>query len=129
MQIVKSSVDYEANGKFLAWSMMIARNRCMSHLRSKHENWEELDEAHLELNDASTSRETLVEEIAGREDIEALKRQIDLLPTAQRSALVLWMSTDCSYEELASQLMVSVAATKSLLFRAKRTLAQALGPS
>ena len=126
MQIVKSSVDYEAAGKFLAWSMMIARNRCMSHLRSKHETWEELDEAHLELSDASTSRETLVEEISNREDIEALKRQIDLLPTAQRSALVLWLSTECSYEDLASQLMVSLPAAKSLLFRAKRTLALAM---
>ena len=57
---------------------------------------------------------------------QAVDAAIAALPEAQRLAVVLRRYEQCSYEEIASVLKLSVSAVKSLLFRARTTLREAL---
>ncbi len=61
---------------------------------------------------------------------EALVRAaLERLPADQRSALVLCVYEDMSYEEIARSLGKTVRAVDSLLFRARQNLRKILGPA
>jgi RNA polymerase sigma factor (sigma-70 family) len=66
-----------------------------------------------------------VEELQRREQLRDLVRDIDRLPTRQRSAVVMRELDGMSYVDIAAALDASVAAVKSLLTRARTSLAPA----
>jgi RNA polymerase sigma-70 factor (ECF subfamily) len=57
---------------------------------------------------------------------EALQAALGRLPEKQRMALVLRQYEQLDYEEIAAALQTSVPSVKSLLFRARETLREAL---
>ena len=66
------------------------------------------------------------EELLEAELQEAIEQAIRALPEKQRMALVLRRYEDKSYEEIGEVLGLSIAAVKSLLFRARTELRAAL---
>jgi RNA polymerase sigma-70 factor (ECF subfamily) len=56
----------------------------------------------------------------------AVKEAIDSLPATQRLALILNKYDECSYEEIARIMKMSVPAVKSLLYRARESLKEKL---
>jgi RNA polymerase sigma-70 factor (ECF subfamily) len=118
MKVIRASKEYQAEGKFAAWVLTIARRACLSAFRERSDNTEISFEAGIEADIPDLDRQTVEEELS--------QNEIDRLPDQQRIALLMWMTNESSYEEIAAELRLSVAAVKSLLFRARRSLENVL---
>jgi RNA polymerase sigma factor (sigma-70 family) len=94
------------------WLFTIARNRCLSMLRSRRE----LDE----LPELSTAG--LSEEVERRAELRELLLDIGELPAEQREALLLSEAGDLTHAEVAGVLGCEVPQVKSLVFRARSSL-------
>jgi RNA polymerase sigma factor (sigma-70 family) len=106
----------------LAWLFTIARNVChnarqSASRRGRLESVRDLDA----LQDVIATPER-----GGSLSIAELTQALNAIPDRQRRALVLREWQGLSYEEIAAELNVSVAAVETLLFRARRSLAQQL---
>src|SRR5215210_6115431 len=97
------------------WLYTIARNQCLSVLRSRR------DRAPLE--DAEPATEGLASEVQRREDIRNMLVDLRRLPDDQRAALVLAELGSLSHEEIADVVGSSRAKVKALVFQARRSLA------
>ncbi len=102
------------------WLYRIARNRCLNHMRRPQPEAQEGLDEHPHSSGATTE-----DRAEGREDLRLLVRNIRELPEAQRSALLLRELEALSYREIAATLETSVPAVKSLLVRARVSLAEA----
>ena len=102
------------------WLYRIARNRCLNHMRRPQpECTDELDRRPHQ-HGATTE-----EHAQRREDLRDLVSNIRDLPEAQRSALLMRELEALPYREIATSLETTVPAVKSLLVRARVTLAEA----
>lgn len=106
----------------LAWLFRIARNVCYNthdsaSRRGRVETARDLDA----LQDTLATPERGV-----GVSIDELTRALGSIPERQRRALLLREFQGLSYEEIASELGVSVAAVETLLFRARRAVAERL---
>ena len=104
------------------WLYMIVRNRAYDHLRAE-KHTEEPDR--LSLVAAPDHSEPFVS-AAAREELDQVVAEIGRLPERQRLALVKRELGGATHRELAGELGTSVAATKSLLVRARSSLAEAV---
>jgi RNA polymerase sigma-70 factor (ECF subfamily) len=109
----------------LAWLFKIAQNVChnrhqSARRRGRVEATHDLDA--LQDMIASPDRSSAV-------SLGELTRALAAIPTRQRRALLLREFQGYSYEEIANELGVSVAAVETLLFRARRAVAQQLEQS
>jgi RNA polymerase sigma factor (sigma-70 family) len=97
------------------WLYTIARNRCVSLLRSRREHaTEELDVA----------TRGLAEEVERRTELREMLRDLLDLPDEQREALLLSEAGDLSHAEVAKVLGCEVTKVKALVFRARNGLIQ-----
>jgi RNA polymerase sigma factor (sigma-70 family) len=94
------------------WLFAIARNRCLSMLRSRREGQELPELATVGLS----------EEVERRAELRELLHDIGELPYQQREALLLSETGDLSHPEIAAVLGCEVPRVKSLVFRARSTL-------
>ncbi len=101
------------------WLYRIARNRSLNHLRRAEAVTEEMD-LHLSDNGATTA-----DAVQKREDFRLLVDDIRTLPETQRTALVLREMQALSYEQIAATMDTTVPGVKSLLVRARGSLATA----
>jgi RNA polymerase sigma-70 factor, ECF subfamily len=109
----------------LAWLFKIAQNVChnrhqSARRRGRVEATQDLDA--LQDVIATPDRSPAV-------SLGELTRALGTVPIRQRRALLLREFQGYSYEEIASELDISVAAVETLLFRARRALAQQLEQS
>ncbi len=102
------------------WLYRIARNRSLNHLRRpKAEAQESMDMVPM-VEAASTA-----EKVHNREEFRQLLNDVTKLPETQRAALLLREIDAMSYEEIAEAMETTVPAVKSLLVRARISLAEA----
>jgi RNA polymerase sigma-70 factor (ECF subfamily) len=123
LKVYRNRANYEAQAKVTSWLWTIARNQALDFLRKKGEQLVE-DEATLDRAAESTvtatpDAEQLLIDQSTRAGIE---KCLDELPLKQKEAVSLRLFSELAYEEIAESLAVSVAATKSLLHRAKEHL-------
>ena len=104
------------------WLYMIVRNRAFDHLRGRRPCD---DDGGLALVAAPDHADPAASAVA-REELDRVVAEIGRLPERQRLALVRRELAGASHRELAGELGTSVGATKSLLVRARTTLAQAV---
>jgi RNA polymerase sigma-70 factor (ECF subfamily) len=134
VQVFKSAARYQPTARFSTWLFTIARNLCLNELRrrSRHPA-EPLEPA--ESTDDHPPRQYPDRQTAG--PVESLLRgelerkteeAIRDLPENQRTALLLCQQDELAYEEIAAVLGCSLAATKSLIHRARETLKARLKP-
>jgi RNA polymerase sigma factor (sigma-70 family) len=103
-----------------AWLYRVAHNRCIDQLRRP-------TPAQADVFDLSRSPlRDPIEESQRREDLRRLVEDVQRLPEAQRSALLMREMDGLSYQELADALDVTVPAIKSLLVRARIGLVEAV---
>jgi RNA polymerase sigma factor (sigma-70 family) len=95
------------------WLFTIARNRCLSMLRTRREH-------PAELADQPTDR--LEEQVEGRAELRQLLADVRELPTEQRAALLLAEVSDLSHAQVAEVLGCEVPRVKALVFRARTAL-------
>lgn len=102
------------------WLYRITRNRCLNHLRKPTADSQESMDMVPAVEAASTA-----EKVSNREEFRQLLTDVGKLPETQRTALLLREMDAMSYEEIASTMETSVPSVKSLLVRARISLAEA----
>jgi RNA polymerase sigma factor (sigma-70 family) len=102
------------------WLYRIARNRCLNHLRKPTADAQESMDMVPMVEAGSTA-----EKVHNREEFRQLLTDVSKLPETQRSALLLREMDAMSYEEIAQAMDTSVPSVKSLLVRARISLAEA----
>src|SRR4051794_13353105 len=102
------------------WLYRIARNRSLNHLRKPTADAQESMDMVPMVEAGSTA-----EKVHNREEFRQLLADVSKLPETQRSALLLREMDAMSYEEIAQAMETSVPSVKSLLVRARISLAEA----
>ncbi len=102
------------------WLYRIARNRCLNHLRKPTADSQESMDMVPMVEAGSTA-----EKVHNREEFRQLLTDVSKLPETQRSALLLREMDAMTYEEIAHAMDTSVPSVKSLLVRARISLAEA----
>ena len=120
MKLVKSASSFSGSS-VKPWLMTITRNTCLNVIRSQS-RFREMKSELYETKDLHFQASDIEEILSQTQDIAAAKKVIQDLPDAQRVALTLYMTENCSYEEISKELDTSVSSVKSLLFRARETL-------
>ncbi len=102
------------------WLYRIARNRSLNHLRKpKAVAQESMDMVPM------TTEGGTAEKVHNREEFRQLLQDVTKLPETQRAALLLREIDALSYEEIAEAMDTTVPSVKSLLVRARISLAEA----
>jgi DNA-directed RNA polymerase specialized sigma24 family protein len=102
------------------WLYRICRNRCLNHLRKPTADAQESMDMVPAVEASSTA-----ERVHNREEFRQLLVDVKKLPETQRSALLLREMDALSYEEIAAAMDTTVPSVKSLLVRARISLAEA----
>jgi len=106
----------DANVSLRPWLYTIARNRCLSELRTRRD---------VDVDDVATDRpspEGVADVVQRREDFREMLDDLQRLPADQRAALVLFELADHSHEEIAAVLGVRKEKVKALVFQAREAL-------
>ncbi len=101
------------------WLYRIARNRCLNHLRKPTAEGVDSMDVHPHENGTST-----LEKVQRREELRAIVSDVHELPETQRTALVLREIDDLSYTDIAQAMGTTLPSVKSLLVRARMSLAE-----
>jgi RNA polymerase sigma factor (sigma-70 family) len=102
------------------WLYRIARNRSLNHLRRAQAIGVDSMDHHLSEHGTTTA-----DKVHEREEFRMLVGDIHELPETQKTALVLREMDALSYEQIAEAMETTVPSVKSLLVRARVSLAEA----
>lgn len=102
------------------WLYRIARNRALNHLRKQQPIGVDSMDIHFADGGISTA-----DRVHKREDFRHLMEDVGELPETQRTALLLREIDALSYEQIAEAMETTVPSVKSLLVRARVSLAEA----
>jgi RNA polymerase sigma-70 factor (ECF subfamily) len=136
VRIYRAAGSYRATAQFKTWMFTIVRNLVFNEHRRRSraifvplhppENESGVPGGLPGLDLPDTANKVPDEAILQQEMMQMINKAIMALPEQQRLAIVLRRYDGFSYEEIAEILKTSVPATKSLLFRARETLREAL---
>jgi len=129
VRVWKSAERYEPTAKFTTWLMTITRNLVFNEMRRLQRSRMvsmETREEDPPMQFPDDSARAPGEVLLGVELEQAIDDAIASLPEMQRMALVLRRYEEMPYEEIAKVLDTSVAATKSIIFRARNELRERL---
>jgi RNA polymerase sigma factor (sigma-70 family) len=102
------------------WLYRIARNRCLNHLRRPVPDGRDTMDDQLSAGGLSTA-----DVVHKRADLRHLLDDVQKLPETQRTALLLREIDSLSYDQIAIAMETTVPSVKSLLVRARMSLAEA----
>jgi RNA polymerase sigma factor (sigma-70 family) len=102
------------------WLYRIARNRSLNHLRRVQPIGVDSMDIHL-----SEGGVTTADKVHKREDFRLLVADVQDLPETQKTALLLREIDALSYEQIAEAMETTIPSVKSLLVRARVSLAEA----
>ncbi|HEX8158106.1 MAG TPA: RNA polymerase sigma factor [Solirubrobacteraceae bacterium] len=102
------------------WLYRIARNRSLNHLRRVQPIGVDSMDIHLSEGGATTA-----DKVHKREDFRLLVGDVQELPETQKTALLLREIDALSYEQIAEAMETTIPSVKSLLVRARVSLAEA----
>jgi RNA polymerase sigma factor (sigma-70 family) len=102
------------------WLYRIARNRSLNHMRRIQAIGVDSMDHHFSENGASTA-----DKVHQREEFRLLVGDIHELPETQKTALVLREMDALTYEQIAEAMETTIPSVKSLLVRARVSLAEA----
>src|SRR5881275_1675816 len=102
------------------WLYRIARNRSLNHLRRNQAIGVDSMDVHFAENGTSTA-----DKVHKREEFRQLMGDVQELPETQRTALLLREIDALSYDQISEAMETTVPSVKSLLVRARVSLAEA----
>lgn len=132
VRVWKSAHRYEPSARLSTWLFTIARNLVLNEFRYKarHPAFSRdamLSDGHADAEGPPAAASLQPDAALQQAELHAaIDRALQRLPENQRTAIILRRYEDVSYEEIATILEVSVSSVKSLLFRARATLREAL---
>jgi RNA polymerase sigma-70 factor (ECF subfamily) len=118
--------SYDPNRPFRSWLLSIASHYCIDRLRRRRITWLPLEDEFAEpyhMTSKSPNPESVTTQ---REQEEQVQDLLGTLSPTDRAAITLRYWYDCSYEEIAEMLNLTVSAVKSRLHRARRALASSI---
>lgn len=114
--------QYDGGHKFSTWLFSIANHHCIDRLRKRRAHHVSIDEnpvlENLEHEAPQPEEDLLSQELAAE-----LQGLLGKLEPDYRTPLILRYWEDCSYEEIAETMGLTVSAVKSRLFRARKQIA------
>jgi RNA polymerase sigma-70 factor, ECF subfamily len=135
LRVYEGAAGYEPQAKFTTWLYRVATNVCLNEVRKPHfRAMRHSLQAGMVDDQETASFEPKTEDDANR-NLEkqaisrAIKQALELIPLNQRVAFILNKYQELSYAEVAEIMKTSEKAVKSLIHRAKETLAEKLKPS
>ena len=128
LAVARSAGTYTPRGRFRAWLMRIARNRCVNHLESQRVRRSVLTESTVDPDDTAARQAPPAERIEADELQERIRTAIADLPDRQREALALYAFEQMSYGEIARVMQMPINTVKTLIYRARANLARTLEP-
>jgi RNA polymerase sigma-70 factor (ECF subfamily) len=124
LKVWRHARSFRGDSRFSTWLYRLAVNTCLN-FRQR----EKSRPASLSLEgDFAAANPPAGDELVAAEREARLRGALASLPARQRMALALASFSDRSYEEIAGVMEVSVPAVESLLFRARKKLADILRP-
>jgi len=133
LRVYEASAGYRPEAKFTSWIYRIATNVCLNEIRKPrfralHQSLDADPADQLE-KCAEGARNDEPDKLLHVEAISRILREaLDEVPEKQRVAFILNKYQELSYAEVAEAMRISEKAVKSLIHRAKETLAQRLKP-
>ena len=118
LKVYNSLPAFGFRSKLSTWVAAIAYNSCVDHLRRKKVLYamEAINEEAVENGDAAVFRDRSA----------LLQSAIGRLPPVYRTLIVMFHNQEMSYEEIAEITRMPVGTVKNYLFRARKTLKNAL---
>lgn len=123
---------YQFRAPFRSWLFRIAVNLCRDHLRKKKVR---KIITRFQVDDDSGEEQSFVDQqqdptavLQNSERMQLITNALEKLSESSRVVFVLREMKDLSYEEIAETLNWKIGTVKSRLFRARRELAELLGP-
>jgi len=123
IKIYRSLSRYNDQYKFSTWSVKVATNVCLDHVRRKKLNMISLDEIENFSCGCANSPE---EHYLRKEKSQVLRDAIDGLPEIYRVPIVLYHQKGMSYKEIAEYLGKPMSIIKNRIFRARHALRENL---
>ena len=102
------------------WLYRIARNRCLNHLRRPTADGTDTMDEHVYGHGV-----TAADIVHKRADVRHLLEDVQKLPESQRTALLLREIDALSYDQISEAMETTIPSVKSLLVRARMSLAEA----
>ncbi len=133
LRVYRARTSYRAEARFTTWLYRIATNLAVNHARdTRYERnaqtiyLDQPDEASGATPDLAGDLPTAEEQLLREERMAAIRRHVMELPERQRMAVVMHKYQGMDYRQIGEVLKLGESATKSLLFRAYRTLRETL---
>ncbi|MBN1626680.1 MAG: sigma-70 family RNA polymerase sigma factor [Deltaproteobacteria bacterium] len=115
-----SKFDPDMGTPFAAWLYIIARNRCVSHLRSSRGARTLIIDDYQQLHGVEDSVE---EKMIRHEELQALDASLEELPEPFRTTIIKSLE-GATLHEIACEYGIPLSTVKSRLFRAKEKIKQ-----
>jgi RNA polymerase sigma-70 factor (ECF subfamily) len=125
--------SYDPQRPFRSWLLSITSHYCIDRLRRRRLTWLSLDDEEEEGYIRNIAPERLASDCPDPEAVmvqqereEWIQQLLAALPPTDRATVALRYWYDCSYEEIAETLHLTVSAVKSRLHRARCALAKTM---
>ncbi|MBT3378167.1 MAG: sigma-70 family RNA polymerase sigma factor [Lentisphaerae bacterium] len=124
LSVLRNARRYHASGTFRPWLLRICRNRCLTLLETTRNRRRLLDTARTELS--APMYPSAARQVDTGDALRVVQAELHRLPERQREAIVLHAIEGLRYREVAEVLGVPLNTVKTLIRRARLTLAQAV---
>jgi len=126
LAVARAANKYQPRGRFRLWLMRIVRNRCLNYIQSERRRWAAVAEINLDIIKPASREPCPSDRVEINEEMRTVRRAIAELPERQREAIVLYAFEKLAYREIAEVLDMPMNTIKTLIHRARATLARTL---
>lgn len=125
--------DLQTPDRFWPWLRTICRNVASSYLRSGQNRLDDRPadpdaDSTVAAFERHTSHDSVEDELAARQLFEVLHRAVAALPQRQRDAILMREIEGLDYRSIAATMGLPVNTVKSLIFRGRDAIAEAIRP-
>ena len=124
--VAHKAVDYQPRGHLKSWLLRICRNRCLNIIEKNNLRNKIAKESGFEI--LVSMNATLAPDAAVEydEQVALVLARMETLPERQREAILLFAFENMKYRDIADVLEMPINTVKTLIYRARQTLADAL---
>ncbi len=126
LTVAQTAKTYRPSGRFRAWAMRIVRNRCLNRIEAERARRELVAAGGFGAVEPAADDPDPSEQVRADEETAAIRAAIATLPDRQREAIALYAFEQMRYREIADVLDVPINTVKTLIHRARASLAQML---
>jgi RNA polymerase sigma-70 factor (ECF subfamily) len=125
VKIFKSLDTFDRRANFQTWLVSVSRNLCIDHYRSVRKERETIDRD-VDAGELAPVAQTIspMAALEHRDRVALLKKALNQLPEALRSAVLLRDIQELSYQEIADRLHLPEGTVKSRINRGRTELAR-----